>query len=82
MKTEIGTEFVFHRLNSRAAASLRTLIALFLPLILSRYSSVAATCNNGGKKQGASALKMSVNNFEVSLSETCPQVEQCKRMHL
>ncbi len=78
MKTELGTEFVFHRLTGWAAASPRTLIALFLPLIMSRYSSVAATGNNG-KKQGTLALKISVNNFEVSSpSETCRRVEQCK----
>lgn len=70
MKTELGTEFVFHLLSGRAAASPRTLIALFLPFILSRYSSMAVTGNNRAKKQAALALKMSVNNCEVSLSET------------
>lgn len=77
MKTELGTEFVFHRLSGRAAAYPRTLIALFLPFILSRYSNVAVTGNNRAKKQSALALKMSVNNFEVSLSETQQRVEQC-----
>lgn len=79
MKTELGTEFVFHLLSGRAAASPRTLIALFLPFILSRYSNVAITGNNRAKKQSALALKMSVNNFEVSLSETQQRVEQCTR---
>lgn len=81
MKTELGTEFVFHRLTGWATASPRTLIALFLPLIMSRYSSMVATGNNG-KKQGTLALKMSVNNFEVRPSETCRRVEQCTTMHL
>jgi len=46
MKTELGTEFVFHRLTGWAAASPRTLIALFLPLIMSRYSNVVITGKN------------------------------------